>query len=103
MDHFAEVVLAGTVALVLLCAALVWPPLPRHKPEPPEIPSVEFVEPASQTQTATVRIRPTEPKTDAQRVEDLTKQVKELSVQQRALKDAIKSVKEDRETNERHP
>ena len=85
MIHPIEHVAAGVVVLCL--GAFVWlsgPPTPKPKPEEFVTPPAEFVEPASQEQTATIRMQPTpvEPLTEKEKLQDVTQQLQ--AVQQRA-------------------
>jgi len=101
MIHPIEHIAAGTIVLCL--GALVWlsgPPTPRPKPEEFVLPPVEFVEPASQEQTATIRAKPLPLKTEQQTVDDVTTQAKNISKELEAI---LKELEAERAAKRKEP
>lgn len=94
MAHPLEILSAFVVGCgVIVMAAFTWPPLPRAKPEEFVLPPAEFVEPASQEQTAVIRVQPSPPKTEQQRVDAVAEQ---LSAAKRDLFEIKKALKKSK-------
>ena len=95
MSHPIEVAAALTLAAALAFAATV---LPRTKPAPPaDKHQVETVqgEPRRVVTPKTVTVEPLPPKTDAQRLEDVSKKADDVAVEQRALIDQVKQLTQE--------
>jgi len=85
MNHVAEILSGFVIAVAAVGGALIV--LPRAKPEPPPMPVVLELQPKS-----VQRAEPLPEKSDAERVDELQKQLSEIAAEQRRLTDDIKAI-----------
>lgn len=87
MNHIGEIV--GGVALVAAAVGGALAVLPRPKPEPPPAPVVLEFKPKP-----VQRAEPIPVKTDAERVDDLQAQLRDIAAEQKRLVEQVEAVAE---------